>query len=196
VRILNIDFAVFQAINQFAGKLHWVDQIAVYYSKYGLLLFGAILLFIWFSERSQQTKARKAVLLAIVSVSAALLINQLIGHIYFRPRPFSDHQVTLLLTKSTDPSFPSDHATGSFALAFSILLFYRRSVGYCMIVLAALLGFSRVYVGTHYPLDILGGILTAAFGVFIIRGQKRRLMTLLNWIVQKFNAFEGKLFSR
>jgi undecaprenyl-diphosphatase len=112
---------MFQAINQFVGKLHWVDQIAVYYSKYGPLLFGAILLFIWFTDRSQQTNARKAVLLAIVSVSAALLINQLIGHIYFRPRPFINHQVTLLLTKSTDPSFPSDHATFSFALAFSIL---------------------------------------------------------------------------
>jgi undecaprenyl-diphosphatase len=194
--MLNIDFAVFQAINQFAGKLSWADQIAVYYAKYGPLLFAVILLFIWFTDRSQQTNARKAVLLAIASVSVALLINQIIGHIYFRPRPYIDHQVTLLLTKSADPSFPSDHATGSFALAFSILLFYRRPVGYCMIVLAALLGLSRIYVGTHYPLDVLGGILTAACGVFIIRGQQRRLMTLLNWIVQKFNSIESKLLKK
>jgi undecaprenyl-diphosphatase len=196
VRILNFDFALLQAINQFAGKLSWVDQIAVYYAKYGPLLFAAILLFIWFTDRSQQTNARKAVLLAIVAVSLALLFNQIIGHIYFRPRPYIDHQVTLLLTKSTDPSFPSDHATGSFALAFSILFFYRRSVGYCMIILAGLLGLSRIYAGTHYPLDILGGILTAALGVFIIRGQQRRLMTLLNWIVQKFNLIESKLLKK
>ncbi|EXX89185.1 phosphatidic acid phosphatase [Paenibacillus darwinianus] len=193
---MNIDFAVFQFINQFAGKLHGVDQIAVYYSEYGPLLFGAIVLIIWFADRSRQTNARQAVLLAIASVGVALLLNQIIGQLYFRPRPFADHPVTLLLAKSADPSFPSDHATGSFALALSMLLFYRRRVGYFMIVLAALLGLSRIYVGTHYPLDILGGNLTAALGVFMMLGLQRRLMPLLHWIVQKVNLMEAKLLKK
>src|SRR3954454_7250194 len=66
-----------------------------------------------------------------------------------RPRPPA-HRA------SHDPSFPSDHATGACSLAFAIWL-CDGTIGTVLLVLAALLSFARVYVGTHYPGDVLGG---------------------------------------
>ena len=77
-----------------------------------------------------------------------------------RARPYVTHpaQTHLLIARSHDPSFPSDHATGAFALAFGIWL-YDRTVGTVLLVLAAVLAFARVYVGTHYPGDVIAGAL-------------------------------------
>lgn len=150
---MDFDFQLFQLINHFAGKISFIDDIVVLFTKYGPLLFGFILLGFWFSKKGEQMENRKTVLLAVATAGIALGINQLIGAIYFRPRPFAGHAVTLLLDKSTDPSFPSDHATGAFALALAVF-WKNRKLGYGMLVMAFFLAISRVYAGTHYPLGL------------------------------------------
>ena len=99
-------------------------------------------------------------MLATVSAAVALLINQPIAHAVARLRPYLAHpaHAHLLIARSHDPSFPSDHATGGFALAFAVWL-YDRTIGSFLIVGAALLAFARVYVGTHYPGDVAAGAL-------------------------------------
>ena len=57
---------------------------------------------------------------------------------------------------SHDPSFPSDHATAAFAIAFGILFVARRT-GWLFLAWAALIGISRVLAGMHYPTDVLAG---------------------------------------
>ena len=77
----------------------------------------------------------------------------------------------LLLKPSTDPSFPSDHATFAFAVAVSIFLASRR-LGWWALAGAAVLALSRVYVGEHYLGDVVAGALigsAVAFGVFQLR---------------------------
>lgn len=88
------------------------------------------------------------------------MVNQPLAHLADRTRPYLKHpaHAHLLISRSHDPSFPSDHATGAFALAFGIWL-YDRTIGTVLLVLAALLSFSRVYVGTHYPADVVAGAL-------------------------------------
>jgi undecaprenyl-diphosphatase len=66
------------------------------------------------------------------------------------------HAHVLLLAASTDPSFPSDHAAGAFAIAVALLIFWRRA-GWLAVAFAALLGFSRIYTGEHYVSDVLAG---------------------------------------
>ena len=78
---------------------------------------------------------------------------------YFRVRPFNalpDGTVNLLFYKPTDSSFPSNFATVLFAIAFSFMIKDRRW-GSVYLALALIGGFARVFVGIHYPLDILGG---------------------------------------
>jgi undecaprenyl-diphosphatase len=83
----------------------------------------------------------------------------------------------LLISQSHDPSFPSDHATGAFALAFGIWL-YDRTIGGILLVLAAIVAFARVYVGTHYPGDVVAGALiaVAVASALYLLGPTRRLL--------------------
>lgn len=192
---MNFDFQLFQAINQFAGKYPILDQSAVLFSKYGPLLFGLVLLGIWFTKKGKIEDNRRTVLLAVAAAIIALAINQLIGAIYFRPRPFANHPVTLLVEKSMDPSFPSDHATGAFALALTV--FWRnRKFGYSMLVMAIFLAISRVYVGTHYPLDVTGGALTGLIGAWFATWQKDRLEPIFKWILDQWKKVERKTLNK
>ena len=86
-----------------------------------------------------------------------------------------DHptQSHLLVGRSTDPSFPSDHATGAFAIAVAIWL-YDRTIGTVFLVIGVLVGFARVYVGVHYPGDVLGGAILGAAVALVLRWKPLR----------------------
>ncbi|MGV9568875.1 phosphatase PAP2 family protein, partial [Streptomyces nigra] len=90
-------------------------------------------------------------------VPAAVLVNVPIRGFVERPRPFNDHQgLEVLVSGKTDYSFVSDHAT--IAMALGVALFVaNRKFGLVGIGLALLEGFCRVYMGVHYPTDVVGG---------------------------------------
>src|SRR5207244_6821181 len=104
---------------------------------------------------------------ALGSAALALLLNQLIGKIWHRERPFATHPSAHVWgSRSHDPSFPSDHASAAFAIAFAVLLF-DRAVGSVFLAAAVLIGVGRVFIGAHYPADILAGALVG-FAVALI----------------------------
>lgn len=154
---MNIDYQLFKLLNQFAGKYPILDQLVLLFSKYGPILFGLVFIWLWFSKSQSQQENRKIVLYALTIVILTLGLDKIIEMAYFRPRPFVNHSVTLLLEKSNlDPSFPSNHAAGSFALAFA-LFWKRRKMGTVLILLACLMAISRIFIGVHYFLDVLAG---------------------------------------
>lgn len=74
-----------------------------------------------------------------------------------RPRPFFDHKgLEVLVEGKTDFSFVSDHATMAMAIAVGLFV-ANRKFGLVAIALALLEGFCRVYMGVHYPTDVIGG---------------------------------------
>jgi undecaprenyl-diphosphatase len=90
----------------------------------------------------------------------ALLANQAISHLWERPRPFTSHAALthVLAARTTDPSFPSDHAAAAFAIAFAVFAFSRRG-GALFLAGATLIALSRIALGLHYPSDVLAGML-------------------------------------
>jgi undecaprenyl-diphosphatase len=93
-------------------------------------------------------------------------MNQGILLLVHRIRPYDAGVTHLLIARSADPSFPSDHATLAFAVVFALLgAGARRAWGF--LVAAVVLACSRVYVGTHYASDILGGALTGLIAAII-----------------------------
>ena len=100
--------------------------------------------------------------------SFILFLNQVILLFVHRMRPYDAGLTHLLIAPSSDYSFPSDHATASFAIAASFLLyrFYRR--GLVFLAAAFLIAFSRVYVGIHYVSDVLGGACTGIVAAILV----------------------------
>ena len=99
------------------------------------------------------------------TVLFALLINLFITNIALknliaRPRPFQVSDAIIpLIERPASFSFPSGHTSGSFSAMLALYKWVPKKIGIPAVVLAALVGFSRIYIGVHYPTDVLGGIL-------------------------------------
>lgn len=163
------DYRLFSAINSIAGHSKFLNMFMVTIAKWGPIFYGLILLVLFFGSKDllRKTENRKTVIKAVFAAGVSLLINQIIGFAYFRPRPFATHHVHLLLDRSPDPSFPSDHATGASSLSFTVLS-TNPAIGVLMLLFMLLLMVSRVYVGTHYPLDVIGGMMTGILGSYLV----------------------------
>ena len=157
-----MDYTLYSLINGLAGRFIALDKTMVFIAQNFQYLIVIALLLLWFRKDTKEKVIanRKAAIIAVITMLIALVINHIIGFIYFRPRPYTLHVAHLLVNPSIDPSFPSDHATFSLALALPILV-VNKYFGRFMIGMSLLLCFARVYVGLHYPLDIVGGAIIA-----------------------------------
>ncbi len=155
-----LDYALFQVINGLAGRWVLVDQIMRLLVNEYLVptLLALMLLGLWFTGQPAEVRRRnqRAVLVAALAVLASAVIVKLCNLVYFRPRPFATHPVTLLFYRPTDSSWPSNPATVGFSIATAVWLHNRRA-GLVALILAALFAFARVFCGVHYPLDVLSG---------------------------------------
>jgi len=98
----------------------------------------------------------------------ALPVNQVISHLWSRPRPYAAHSaVTVIADRSTDPSFPSDHAAAAFAIAYAIGAF-SATVGALFLSGATIVALSRVAGGLHYPSDVVAGFLVGLFAAALV----------------------------
>lgn len=128
---------------------------------------------------------RQVLIAATVSGLAGLMINQLIGLVWYHPRPFEAGIGQTLMRHAQDSSFPSDHLTLIWAVAFSLLLHQQpRLAGWALILLGVPVAWARIYLGVHFPLDIFGAALVALASAWLILGEEQRfvapLVRLLN----------------
>ena len=155
-----LDYSAYEAVNGLSGDSLADDVLVFMATALPLIMVAVVALAFLLPFARTRRERRRGAVLATVSAAIALLVNQPISHLADRLRPYVAHpaHAHLLIARSHDPSFPSDHATGAFALAVAVFL-YDRAVGTLLLVLAAVLAFARVYVGTHYPGDVVAGAL-------------------------------------
>lgn len=150
-----MDWNIFSLLNGLAGRWPLLDLAAREFAKYGLGLLAVPLAAAWFG-RGDGRRARADVVRAAVTGLLAIGLNQVIGIAWFRPRPFVHHQVHLLLPPTQDAAFPSDHSTAAWSVTGSLGHSPAWARWFATVV-SVLLMLARVYVGLHYPLDVLGG---------------------------------------
>ena len=153
-----MNYEIFQAINQNAGHQPLLDGLMVFFTQFAFPLFALVLLLMWFLGKE---KEKYTVVYAAITAVTALVVNMILGHIFYENRPFVTHHVNLLVQHVKDSSFPSDHATGTFSIALAILWRKHRKIGIGMLLFAICTGISRVYVGNHYPFDVLASIIVS-----------------------------------
>ncbi len=149
----------FREVNDFARGTGWLHGPVVAYTSYGVVLFGVLLVVGFLLARARRDPLLVArSVLAGAGVVLAVAVNQPIVHAVAERRPYDQLTgVLVLVHRSADASFPSDHATMAGAVAAGLLLVDRR-LGLTAAVAAVLMAFSRVYVGAHFPVDVLAGL--------------------------------------
>ncbi|MCW3014134.1 MAG: phosphoesterase PA-phosphatase related protein [Solirubrobacterales bacterium] len=155
-----MDYSLYKTINGLTGNAFFDGLFTFVAHDFPVILVALVALTFLVPFADRRRERRSGAVLATASAAIALLINQPISHLVARARPYVAHpdHAHLLIARSHDLSFPSDHATGAFALAFAVWL-YDRTTGSVLLALAAILSFARVYTGTHYPADVLAGAL-------------------------------------
>ncbi len=176
-----MDTTLYETINGLAGHNKLLDVLFITSSRYGPFLLLGILALLWFwpVERPLRERRQRIVLVAILSICIALLLNQIIIHVWNRPRPFVAHAANLLLPPSQEPSFPSDHATFAFAIAIA-LFFVSKRAGFLCLLFAGLIAFSRVYTGEHYVSDVVAGAVIGTGTVLLSMRTKQYLCFLFD----------------
>lgn len=164
MRVPDLDPELYRDVNQLAEASPWAHQALVDYAKYGIVLFGLVWLVAWWRARRALRAPAAVSLVACVALGAvvALAVNIGVADAVARPRPFvALAHVELLLPHAADYSFPSDHCAVAGAIAAGLWL-RERLLAAVATVGALLMAFARVYVGVHYPGDVVAGLLVGA----------------------------------
>jgi undecaprenyl-diphosphatase len=144
-------------------QAHGAQDVAETFNAWAIFALLAIAAAIWSVARpGGSLRPKLAALSAAISAALALVVNVILGQVWYHDRPFVDHprQTVLLVHHGADNSFPSDHASVAFAVAFAVLAFHRR-VGLLLLAAAVAVGISRILVGVHYPVDVAASALVA-----------------------------------
>lgn len=174
--ILSLNRTLFFKTFAMSGQNPAFDSLMVLAANY--LIFLAIILIFAFALK-QNIRNKKALLFTIFSMGVGFIILKLTSLIIFEPRPFLTYAIKpLLANPPTDGSFPSHHT-----LILSIITFsqasYKTRYTWLIFLALVLTGFARVFIGVHYPLDILGGLLIGALTVLISWQMK-------NWLIKNY----------
>jgi undecaprenyl-diphosphatase len=174
-----LDYRVLSALDHFSGRHDtFEDTLGAYVGASEILFLALLALTFVALPRVRRTVGRRAVVAAGASAGLAVLIAHFVSAAVNRPRPFVTHASTIhpFLAHAPDPSLPSDHATAAFAIAIAILLRHRR-MGLVWLALAVVVTVGRVFLGLHYPTDVLAGAaLGSACAVLLTAPPARRVL--------------------
>ncbi|MGV9248493.1 phosphatase PAP2 family protein [Streptomyces sp. NPDC003710] len=169
---------------------HWFDRVMEFVGEYGLLLAMVLLvLWCWWNVRrrggADAASSVAALVWAPLAAGLAVLVNVPIRGFVERPRPFVDHQgLEVLVTGKTGYSFVSDHATLTMAAAVALFVAHRK-FGLIGLGLALLEGFCRVYMGVHYPTDVVGGFALGTAVALLLSPLAMALLTPLMKAIER-----------
>ena len=186
------NISIFRAVNDIGKEFPDINPLFIFFAEYTVYCLMLVLLVYWLTRNSRN---KLMVVSAVLAFMIAEITGKLIGLLYSHHQPFAVwSDVNKLIEKEVGNSFPSDHTIVFFSVCITIALF-RKKFWYLWTALALLLSISRIYVGVHYPVDILvGAILGTAAAILVYK-----LVPKQNWIRQSIALYEKgerRLFDR
>lgn len=176
-----IDGSEFTAITDFARDTRWLNAPMQWWTNAGLVVFAILMLIGWWQARRRGPAAMTLALAAPVSVVVAFAAAEVVKKIVAEQRPCLSMPHAFIVATCPAPSdyaFPSGHTTVAAATVAAVYLLNRR-LSLIAAVFALFEGFTRIYVGAHYPHDVLGSVLLALPIAYLTSLILRRVATPL-----------------
>lgn len=162
---MEVNIFIFRLVNNLAEQAPELNAFFVFITSYSLYFLAAAAIVFFFVPGAQN---RLMVGCAVGTVLLARLIRIPVGQLHSNLQPFAElPTVNLLIEKAVDNSFPSDHTLIAVSLCVTFALFQKR-IALPWISLAVLIAVSRIWVGVHYPADVLVSAFIAAGAAFAV----------------------------
>lgn len=187
-----MDWSIFHSVNGVLVHHEEGQDVAQAFNASAVFVLVAIAGLIWFFARpGGPTRSKLAAVSAAAAGAVALLINVVLGQLWFHDRPFVDHprQTLLLVHHAADNSFPSDHASLAFAIAFAVFAFHRR-LGLGLLLGAACIAADRIFVGVHYPVDVLASLFVGLASALVVTTVGR---PSVKWTVEQLSRLSDPI---
>jgi membrane-associated phospholipid phosphatase len=180
-----VDYRLYHAVNVFVIHHPWLGRGFGDVETFGPVVVGIATFGLWLLARpGVASRWKLASGSALAAGALGLLVNQLISKGWRRERPFAVHHAHVWGARSHDPSFPSDHASAAFGIAFAVL-FFDTLAGALFVAAALLISVGRVVVGAHYPGDVLAGAAVGLVCAVVVVRLARPLVARFVRIVER-----------
>ncbi|AYV66340.1 undecaprenyl-diphosphatase [Niallia circulans] len=160
-----VNIHLFRYINDLGKQYTFLNIPMILIAEYMVYFLAIATLLLWFSSKK---KNRMMVLCAVVSFLFAEIGGKIAGLLHSNYQPFEELlNVNKLIEKAVDNSFPSDHTILFFSICLSFYLF-KRGIWLFWVILALIVGISRIWVGVHYPMDVFVGAFIATMSSILV----------------------------
>jgi undecaprenyl-diphosphatase len=150
---------VFEAVQALTG-ISAVDSLMMFLAEYLVVLIPLSLIYLWFQDREGKNDSSLVFAATLTGIATAYIFS-----IFYSHQNPSVTYNTIIAADPSENAFPSHHTTTVFSAAFALMIRKRKQLGYLMLVAAVVTGFARIYVGEHWPVDILGAVVASLSAV-------------------------------
>jgi undecaprenyl-diphosphatase len=181
-----VDWRFYKAIYEVSLHHHGIGTAFSDIEKVSIPFMVVVTVGLWLLARpGGSEKWKLAAVSGLGSAALALGVNRLISsEIWDRQRPYLSHHIAHPWISSHDPSFPSDHASATFAIAFAVLAFDVVAGG-IFLFLALVISVGRLFIGAHYPGDVGAGLLVGLAAALVVAKLARPAVAFLVRHVQR-----------
>ncbi|KOS60192.1 undecaprenyl-diphosphatase [Lysinibacillus agricola] len=181
-----MNYGLFHWINDIAGRYPFLDKGMIFITNSVPYVVIVFMLFLWFTGNKEKRVEKQYTAIYIVfTCLLGLALNAILHSVYYHRRPFVTYHVHQLVPHATDSSFVSDHAVLVFSVACTLLL-RKDSWKYPVLVWAIIVGISRIFVGVHYPADVIGGALLSLGASMIVVQFSKKLEPVVQIIFSMY----------
>jgi undecaprenyl-diphosphatase len=185
--VMNLNLAAFEAIQSLTG-ISFIDELMLYLAELLVVIVPLTLMYLWF----QGKKGKEDSILTFTSAIAGLLVSYGMGLLYSHQNPSVTFDT--IVAAKPENAFPSQHTAVIFSAVWPLFWREKDYLGILVLISAVGTALARVYIGEHWPIDIIGSIAASGIGFGLIYVSEDHLIDVLEPLIDLAERIEKRIF--